>query len=70
MAMIVSPPEQRIILENISWNLYEQLLAEHGDSVGTRFTYDNGNLELLILSQKHEEPNRTSPCSLTRLQWN
>ncbi len=59
MAMVVSPPEQRIILENISWNLYEQLLAEHGDSVGTRFTYDNGDLEIMVVSAEHERFNRT-----------
>ncbi len=59
MSTISSPPEQRIILENTSWETYERLLAEHPNSASPRFTYDSGRLELMILSAKHEEPNRT-----------
>lgn len=59
MSIVLSPPEQRIILEGISWETYERLLAEHPDSASPRFTYDNGCLELMILSIEHEEPNRT-----------
>lgn len=60
MANVLSPPqEQKIILENVSWETYERLLAEHNESAGPRFTYDNGYLELMILSVEHEEPNRT-----------
>lgn len=55
----MSPPEQRIILNGISWETYERLLAEHPESAGPRFTYDNGRLELMVLSLEHEEPNRT-----------
>ena len=58
MSTVVSPPEQRIILENTSWETYERLLAEHPNSASPRFTYDNGRLELMILSVEHERPNR------------
>lgn len=58
MATVISPPEAGIILENISWETYQGLLADHSESAGPRFTYDNGMLELMILSRKHEQPNR------------
>ncbi len=59
MAFAISPPESGVILENISWDLYEGLLAAHPDSASPRFAYSEGNLEIVILSQRHEEPNRT-----------
>lgn len=58
MSTVVSPPEQRIILENTSWETYERLLAEHPNSQSPRFTYDNGRLELMVISRRHEQPNR------------
>lgn len=58
MATDISPPEQRVILHNISWETYQRLLTEHGESVGTRFTYDRGALEIMIVSLRHERLNR------------
>lgn len=31
MATVFSPPQGRVTLHNISWALYEHLLAEHAD---------------------------------------
>ncbi len=59
MAPVPSPTESRIILHGISWETYERLLAEHVESAGPRFTYDDGMLEIMILSVEHEKPNRT-----------
>lgn len=59
MVTVMNPTETRIVMENISWEAYERLLAEHPDSASPRFTYDNGWLEIMILSRKHEQPNRT-----------
>ncbi len=59
MATVNSPPEPRTILHNISWATYEGLLADHENSNAARFTYDRGTLEIMILSAKHEKPNRT-----------
>ena len=58
MATVVSPPERLVILHGVSWETYERLLTEHGEKGGTRFTYDQGALEIMILSSRHEEPNR------------
>lgn len=60
MATIARPPaEQRIVLHNVAWDTYERLLADHVGSSAPRFAYDQGELEILSPSTKHEEDNRT-----------
>ncbi len=51
--------ERLVVLPNVSWETYERLLAEHPDSTGIRFSYDNGMLEIKMPSAKDERPNRT-----------
>jgi len=55
----IAPPEERVVLRNVSWETYERLLAESIESVGTRFTYDEGVLEIMVVYIGHEDPNRT-----------
>jgi Uma2 family endonuclease len=55
MATVVSPPDQRIVLDYITWDVYEQLLATHRDRSVPRFTYDRGRLEIMSPSAEHEE---------------
>jgi Uma2 family endonuclease len=57
----VPPPEpaQRVILHGVSWETYERLLADFQDSHAAHFTYDQGVLEIMVLSFKHETFNRT-----------
>jgi Uma2 family endonuclease len=59
MGAVLSLPEQKVILKGVSWETYERLLAEHEEQSGTRFTYDSGMLEIMVLSARHEKPNRT-----------
>jgi Uma2 family endonuclease len=59
MATVISPPERLVTLYGISWETYNRIITEHGERGGTRFTYDNGRLEIMTLSSRHEEPNRT-----------
>ena len=59
MATVVSSPERLVILDNVSWETYERLITEHGERSGTRFTYDEGLLQIMVVSSRHEEPNRT-----------
>lgn len=54
MSTIVSSPEQRILLHNVSWELYENLLDSHRDCSVPRFTYDKGELEIVSPSPEHE----------------
>ena len=47
--------ESRVVLEPVSWALYEQLLAELGDNRGTRLAYDDGRLEIMSPSDSHAD---------------
>jgi Uma2 family endonuclease len=58
MPAIASPVDNRLLLRNISWETYERLLGESVGNCGTRFTYDEGNLEIMVVSIGHEMPNR------------
>lgn len=57
MATVENPPEQRLLLHNISWETYERLLADQQGGA-PRFTYDRGVLEIMSPRAAHEEPNR------------
>jgi Uma2 family endonuclease len=48
-----------VILHNISWSTYESLLRDHPDAASPRFTYDQGELLIMVTSPEHEEINRT-----------
>jgi Uma2 family endonuclease len=59
MATVLSPPEQRIVLDHIPWETYESILvAQRGRSV-PRFTYDRGQLEIMSPSAEHERLKET-----------
>jgi Uma2 family endonuclease len=58
MQATIAPPEERILMDNISWQTYESLLAESVGSPGHRFTYDNGTLEIMVVYVGHENPKR------------
>jgi Uma2 family endonuclease len=60
MATVLTPPEQRITLHNVSWETYEHLLADLQDSSAPRLTYDRGTLEITSPSSEHERYNRTA----------
>jgi len=50
--------EQRVILSNISWQTFEQLLKELGDNRATRLAYNEGLLEIMTPLGPHENTNR------------
>ena len=58
MPSVLSPPEQRVVLHNVSWETYERILAEHSNCSSPRFTFDHGELEIVTLSAEHERYNR------------
>ncbi|MEG4837164.1 Uma2 family endonuclease [Microcoleus sp. B9-D4] len=52
-AQTLARPEQSVQLSGISWQTYENLLAEIGDRQ-IRLTYNRGNLEIMVPSPEHE----------------
>ena len=48
------PPCGRLTLYEIGWEEYEQLLDQLGDESHFRISYDNGRLEIMTPSGKHE----------------
>ena len=58
MASAISSPEQLVILDRVTWDTYERLITEHGERCGTRFTYDEGVLQIRVISSRHERSNR------------
>jgi Uma2 family endonuclease len=50
--------EQRVLLQNVSWQLFEYLLAELGEVRASRLAYDQGMLEIMSPLMPHESSNR------------
>ncbi|MGH9389579.1 MAG: Uma2 family endonuclease, partial [Vicinamibacteria bacterium] len=49
------PPGSTLILPEVSWAAYEQLLSDLGEGYGIRIHYDQGKLSILSPSAKHEK---------------
>ncbi len=58
MSAVAAPTERLVTLSGVSWETYERLLCDYQDRPGTRFTYNDGDLEIMVLSARHEQPNR------------
>ncbi len=50
--------EHRVILDNVSWQTFENLLTDLGDRRNTLFHYLNGTLEIMSPLSLHEGSNR------------
>ena len=50
---VVNLPCEKIILRNVAWTTYENLIAEQPESAGLHFYYDDGDLEIMTESYKH-----------------
>src|SRR5262249_50647840 len=59
MTTTLEKAEQRVVLQDVSWRTYEDLLKDCEDQSSPRLTYDRGVLEIMSPSAEHEEYNRT-----------
>jgi Uma2 family endonuclease len=50
-----APVENRIVLDGVSWDQYEQILDAMGER-RIRLTYDRGTLEIMTVSSPPERP--------------
>lgn len=55
-----NPPlaEERVVLHQITWDTFEHLLTDAGDTRNTRFYYFHGTLEIIAPLSRHEGSNR------------
>jgi Uma2 family endonuclease len=58
MAKKTIPTEQRVVLPNVTWQQFEQLLQELGEARQTRLTYLRGKLEMMTPVEAHERCSR------------
>ncbi len=49
-----APLRDRVLLHNLSWQQFENILGELGECRGTRVAYDNGTLEIMTPLPEHE----------------
>ena len=59
MATALSPANQTVVLEDVSWQTYEKLLGDLVDRSAPRMTYDRGVLEIMSPTPENERLNRT-----------
>jgi Uma2 family endonuclease len=52
------PEDTVVIFHSVSWEEYEELLAEVGEAPGLRISYDDGTLKVMTLSSEHENYSR------------
>jgi Uma2 family endonuclease len=57
MSILIPQAENRVVLSDISWATFEALLAD-ANHRGSRFTYDEGILEIMSPSSEHERIGR------------
>lgn len=55
LKQIVVPPGQQLIMTDVSWLMYEQLLKEFGVKRGSRINYSEGVLEIMVPLPEHED---------------
>jgi Uma2 family endonuclease len=58
MVTTAASSSQRVILQNISWQTFESILAEMGNHRATRLAYDQGILEIMTPLMPHEHNKR------------
>lgn len=62
--LLTKPRADRVVLYNISWQQFESLLADLGESRAARFAYDNGTLEIMTPLPEHEYYKETIGISI------
>jgi len=62
-------PEGAVLrLDNVSWDDYEQLLAELGEGYATRIFYDDGRMEIMAPAFSHERAKNVVHDLVTTLR--
>lgn len=59
--------EQRLTLNNVSWDTYEKILDAFGEHRAVRLHYDEGVLEFMVPLEAHENPSDIIGAFIRRL---
>jgi Uma2 family endonuclease len=54
LKQITVPPGNQLLLKDITWQMFETILAELGESRASRLSYSNGTLEIMAPLLEHE----------------
>ncbi|WP_017302752.1 Uma2 family endonuclease [Spirulina subsalsa] len=52
---LVIPPGRQLLMKDISWQMYEDLLEDLGEKRGFRINYSQGILEIMVPLPEHED---------------
>ncbi|MDJ1172740.1 Uma2 family endonuclease [Roseofilum capinflatum] len=55
LEQLVIPPGRQLLMKDISWQMYEDLLEELGEKRGSRIHYSQGILEIMTPLPEHED---------------
>lgn len=58
MAAVRYAQEERVVLHNVGWETYEELLQDHADRSVPHLNFDRGTLEIMSPLPAHERYNR------------
>ena len=51
---LIVPPGQSVLLQNITWQKFENILDEIGEHRAAQIAYDQGMLEIMVPLPEHE----------------
>jgi Uma2 family endonuclease len=55
LEQLVVNPGQQLLLKDVSWQMYEDLIEEFGEKRGSRINYSHGLLEIMVPLPEHED---------------
>ena len=55
LKQIIVPPGQQLLMTDVSWQMYEEMLEESGEKRGSRINYSQGVLEIMVPLPEHED---------------
>ncbi len=55
LKQLIVPPGSQLLIEDVNWQMYEQMLQELGEDRSTRVNYSQGVLEIMNPLSEHED---------------
>ena len=55
LEQLVILPGRQVLMKDVSWQMYENLLEDLGEKRGSRINYSQGILEIMVPSPEHED---------------